>query len=248
MSEPDADVNAADVAAFVNPPDRSPFAGLEATFPLFAFVILNGRVFGLFADVGSREAWFGAAVAASVALSIRSLVARRRRGLPYGRFIPIVTAWLVIRGLIGVITGNEDIFFGLSIAAKVAIGIALLVSVAIGRSIGAYAAPWIFGFSDEVQAHPSYRSAMAVITVIAAVYEFISAGFDVWLLFIRDASANEFVIIRYIVNWGASSVAVFGALWYLGRRLRDVPGFPGLMAIFEAHVEAQAERMGWDIT
>jgi len=125
---------------------------------------------------------------------------------------------------------------------------ALIVSVLIGRSIAATGAPYIFGFSQEVQEHPSYLSAMAHVTLIGAAYEFASAGFDIWLLFIRDASANQFVIVRYIVNWGASTITLFGAFAYLGRRLNEIEGFPGIMRIFEAHVDATAQRFGWDLS
>ena len=211
------------------------------------FVLINARFF-IFDEVGTDRRWFAAAVLVSVTWSVISIIRRRRQGLAAGRFVPIVTAWLVIRGLVGVLTGNEDVFFGMSIGAKIAIGVALIVSVLIGRSIAATGAPYIFGFSQEVQEHPSYLSAMAHVTLIGAAYEFASAGFDIWLLFIRDASANQFVIVRYIVNWGASTITLFGAFAYLGRRLNEIEGFPGIMRIFEAHVDATAQRFGWDLS
>lgn len=235
-----------DPAAFISTPN-SPLTSLDAAAPLFLFVILNARFFVL-DSVGTDRQWFAAAVVVSVGWSIKSVVRRRRQGIAVGRFIPVVTAWLVIKGLVGVLTGNEDIFFGMSIGAKIAIGLALIGSVIAKKSFAGTAAPHVFGFSEAVQAHPSYISAMATITLVGAGYEFLSAGFDVWLLFIRDASANQFVIVRYIVNWGASSLAIFGAMAYLGRRLSDIEGFPGVMAIFEAHVEATADRLGWDIS
>lgn len=235
-----------DPASFLGP-GTNPTSGMAAAAPIMLFVIINARFF-VFDDVGTDRRWFAAAVVASVAWSIASVIRRRRQGLAAGRFVPIVTAWLVIRGLVGVLTGNEDVFFGMSIAAKAAIGIALVVSVLIGRSVAATGAPYIFGFSDAVQRHPSYLSAMAHITLLGAGYEFLSAAFDVWLLFIRDASANQFVIVRYIVNWGASTITLFGAFAYLGRRLNEIEGFPGIMRIFEAHVDATAQRLGWDLS
>lgn len=225
----------------------SPMASLDGAMPILLFVVINARFFVL-DSAGNDRAWFAAAVFASVAWSIKTVIARRRQGLPTGRFIPIVTAWLVIKGLVGILTGNEDVFFGMSIGAKIAIGVALIGSVLIGRSFAGTAAPYVFGFSEAVQQHSSYISAMAHVTLVGALYEFISAGFDIWLLFIADASANQFVLIRYAVNWGASTIAIFGAMAYLGRRLQEIPGFPGVMAIFEAHVEATAERLGWDIS
>lgn len=233
---------------FVMPAAQSPWASLDSILPILLFVVINARFFVLPETTGSTRLWFGLAVGASVAWSIRIVVSRRRRNLPTGRFIPIVTAWLVIKGLVGILTGNEDVFFAMSIGAKVAIGLALLITVATGKSAAAMFAPVIFGFSDRVQRHRSYRSAMATVTVIGAFYEFASAGFDVWLLFIRDATANEFVIVRYIANWGASTVVMIAAMLWVGHKLSEIDGFPGLMAVFEAHVEAQAERLGWDLS
>jgi len=233
---------------FVMPPSQSPWASLDSILPLLLFVVINARFFVLPDTVGSTRLWFALAVAASVGWSLRIVVSRRRRNLPTGRFIPIVTAWLVIKGLGGILTGNEDIFFAMSIGAKIAIGVALLVSVAVGKSAAAMFAPVVFGFSERVQRHNSYVSAMAAITVVGALYEFASAAFDVWLLFVRDASANEFVIVRYIANWGASTVVMIGAMLWVGHKLSEIDGFPGLMAVFEAHVEAQAERLGWDLS
>lgn len=244
---PDASSSAEiDPASFLGPA-TNPASGVAAAAPILLFVVINARFF-IFDDVGSDRWWFGAAVAASVSWSIASVMRRRSQGLPTGRFVPIVTAWLVIRGLVGIMTGNEDVFFGMSIAAKVVIGIVLIGSVLIGRSIAGLGAPFIFGFSDEVQAHDSYISAMAHVTLLGAAYEFASAAFDVWLLFIRDASANQFVIVRYIANWGASTLTLFAAFAYLGHRLNEIEGFPGVMRIFEAHVEATANRLGWDLS
>lgn len=232
---------------FTLPSNQGPLATLETVAPVLLFVVLNARFFVLPDTFGSDRFWFATAVIASVGWSLFSIRRRKRQGLPVGRFIPIVTGWLVFRGLIGVITGNEQIFFALSIAAKVAIGLALLGTVVMGRSFAGQAAPWVFGFSPRVQAHPSYISGMAGVTVIAAVYEFLSAIFDWWLLFVQEASANEFVLIRYVVNWGASTVAVLIAYLYIGRRLREIEGFPGLTSILERQVEAYAEKFGLDL-
>lgn len=227
---------------------HSPWAGLVAGGPVFAFVLVNARFFVVPESWGSDRVWFAAAVGVSVAWSLIVALHRRRNGLPTGKLMPIITAWLVFRGLVGIVTANEQIYFGLSIFAKVAIGFGLLVSVARRRDVASTMAPMIFGFGEGIQKAESYRSAMRVLTVGAALYEFLSAGFDTWLLFIREASANEFVLVRYVVNWGASMVALAVAMWYLARRLREIDGFPGLMSVFEAHVEAQAERLGWDLS
>lgn len=246
--ESDGAKEADDVAAFMTIEAQSPWAGLLTAGPVLAFVLVNARFFVIPESFGSDRVWFAAAVGVSVVWSLGAALHRRRQGLPAGRLMPIVTAWLVFRGLVGIVTANEQIYFGLSIAAKVAIGVALLVSVARKRDIASTVAPVIFGFSARIQEEDSYRTAMRFLTIGAAMYEFVSAAFDVWLLFIREASANEFVLVRYVVNWGASMVALALAMWYLARRLREIEGFPGLMAVFEAHVEAQAERMGWDLS
>ena len=77
---------------------------LQSAAPVLLFLAVN-RVAGL--------RW---AVAIATAGSIALALDRRRKGLPLGRLMPLVTGAVIARGAIGVITGSETVYFGLGIA------------------------------------------------------------------------------------------------------------------------------------
>ena len=73
----------------------------ESVMPIVLFIIFN-RLLGLAQAIVAATVW-------SVAISIR----RYRNGHPIGKFIPIVTAGIVNRGVIGIITDSEAVYFGI---------------------------------------------------------------------------------------------------------------------------------------
>jgi hypothetical protein len=79
---------------------------LEAIAPIVVFVVLN-RLFGLRWAVVGATIW-----------SLKVVIDRYRRGQPLGRFLPLVTVAVIGRGVIGVITDSETVYFGLGIATN----------------------------------------------------------------------------------------------------------------------------------
>ena len=206
-----------------------PWMGIDSLMPVLLFVLLNS-----FVSLG----W---AIAAATAWSLFAAIRRRRQGLPIGKLLPIVTAFIIARGIVGIITDSEAVYFGIGIASKFAIGLALVVSVLIGRSLLGWAAPYIFGFDEELQNHPVYKSTMGVLTIIAGCYYFISAGFDIWLF--NNSSANGYVVIRAIVNWPFAMTTIAVCSWYAHVRFKKIEGFPGLFTLFEEYLEIQQEAL-----
>ncbi|MGI9605933.1 MAG: hypothetical protein ACR2P0_07310, partial [Acidimicrobiales bacterium] len=97
---------------------------------------------------------------AIVAMTLASgfaIVQRHRREQAIGWWIPSVAGYLFIRGIAGLIWG-EDVFLAFGIGLKVALGLTALVSVMIGRAIVGELAPLVLPFSEEVRQHRSYRS------------------------------------------------------------------------------------------
>ena len=78
----------------------------ESVMPIILFIIFN-RVFGLASAIIAATVW-------SVAISIRRL----RNGYRIGKFIPIITAGIVVRGVIGIISDSEAVYFGIGIGTK----------------------------------------------------------------------------------------------------------------------------------
>lgn len=208
----------------------------EGVLPILAYIAgdqLGGRLFGDAA--GDRIAIVLMTAAASWAV-----VQRIRRGEAIGWWIPSVAIYLFCRGVAGLIWG-EDVFLAVGIGLKVALGVAALVSVLIGRSAAAYLAPMVLPFSDRTQAHPRFRSTMRDLTLAYAVYQLVTVGFEIWLLGETD-SGTGFLVIRTLIGSAAGFVGFIAAVFYVDRRLRAIPWFDGVMPMFEEIGLALEER------
>ena len=186
----------------------------EMLVPIVLFVLLNRFV-------GLRWAVIGATI-----WSVKVVLTRRRRGLSFGRFLPLVTAAVIGRGVVGVLTESEALYFGLGIGTKYAVAATLAVSVLARRPLASIAAANVFTIVQETQKHPVFRSTMAMVSVIGAVYYLVSATFDIWLY--RRSSVEGYVIVRFLVNWPLSVAAGLFALLIMRRRLPSVPGLKAL--------------------
>ena len=206
------------------------FAGLDAIMVAVLFVVFNSWL-GLAWAIGAATLW-----------SLKVAVSRRRRRLPIGKFIPVVTAYLIARGVIGIVTDSAAVYFGIGIATKFGIAAAVAFMAWRGRNLLTMLVPYIFEFDSATRSHPVFKDALNKIAYAASIYYAISAGFDIWLY--NNNDPNGYVIIRLIVNWPAGLVVFWLCVWYLVRRLREVPEFPGLMKLFEARTE-RIEK-AWD--
>jgi len=192
---------------------------LQTAVPVLLFLAVN-RLAGL--------RW---AVVAATVWSIKVVVQRRRQGLPLGKFMPIITAAVVIRGLIGVITGSETVYFGLGIAAKYVGAAVLLGSVVLRKPLAAQAAPFVMEMPPGLAKNGVFRTTMGIITCIAALYYLLSASFDIWLF--RRSSVDGFVVLRFVANWPLSAVAIIAAATITQWQLARIPGLPSARTLVE---------------
>lgn len=181
--------------------------------------------------IGNRLSGLGLAIGLVTAWSLIAVLRRYRSGIGIGKLLPITTAYLVARGAIGLATGSKAVYFGTSIATKVAIGLVLLGSVVVRRALLPRYAPLVIPFPAFVLAHERYYRTLRNVTVIAGIYEIGTAAWDVWLY--NRTSTNGFVLIRLGVSWVSGFVAIFGAIFYADTSLRKIPGFEGLLAVME---------------
>ena len=192
---------------------------LQSAAPVLMFLAVN-RVAGL--------RW---AVAATTAASLAIAIDRKRKGQPLGKFMPLVTAAVLLRGLIGVITGSETVYFGLGIATKYVAAAVFLVSVVLRRPLAQRAAPFFMRIPEQMATHRLFRSTMAMVTVIAGLYYLVSASFDVWLF--RRSSVEGFVVIRFLANWPLSAISVLAILVIVQVRLQRIPGVASVASLVE---------------
>ena len=196
----------------------------ESVMPIILFIALN-RLFGLPWAISAATFW-------SVMISVR----RWRKGHPIGKFIPIVTIGILIRGIIGIVTDSEAVYFGIGIGTKALIGIGLIITTAVGRNYLAMYAPSIFGFDNSITSHEAFKLAMNRIAYGLGIAEIASAGFDVWLY--NNASVDGYLVIRFFVNWPFTTAVIILSMLYLGKKLSVIPGFTGITNVLENRLEA----------
>jgi hypothetical protein len=63
----------------------------------------------------------------------------------------------------------------------------------------------------------------------------------VWLF--NNASVDGYLIIRMFVNWPFTTLLLFGSIAYLGHRLKELPGFPGMMNLLEGRMTQYEDAM-----
>ncbi len=217
ISEPDA--TTAPQQAAVQPRGLGASGTIDSLGTVAAF-LLGNRLGGLGLAIGLVTAW-----------SLIAAARRHRNGLGLGKILPITTGYLVLRGVIGIVTDSKAVYFGTSIATKVAIGLVLIGSVVIGRALFTRYAPLLIPFPAHVLAHVRYRRTMRNLTIIAGLYELAGSVWDVWLY--NRTSTSGFVLIRLAVSWVSGFVVIFGSIIYADTSLRKIPGFDGLLATIE---------------
>lgn len=199
----------------------------EGLLPILGYVVgdqVGSRIWGDLA--GDRIA-----IVAMTLASVWAIVQRLRRGSGVGWWLPTISLYLLLRGIAGLLWG-EDVFLAAGIGVKVLLGLAALGSVLVRRPAAAELAPMILPFTAEQQTNPTYVSTMRVLTLSYALYQLITVGFEIWLLG-ETSSGTAFLVIRFLVGTVATFVGFGVAMFYVDRRLRDVPGFPGVMRQLE---------------
>lgn len=190
--------------------------------PIVAFIILN-RFVGL-----------GWAVLGATAWSVKAAVSRRHRGEGVGWYLPTLVVYLIARGVIGIVTDSEAVYFGIGIGTKALIGAALIGTVAVGRPFLGRVLHLAVPLDAETMAHPVYQRVVGRLTVALGAYQFLTSAWDIWLF--NQTSVDGYLVIRAVVGWPVGMVVSLLGLWYFDRALRAVEGFPGLLVLLDPNL------------
>ena len=192
---------------------------IDSVAPIAIFLLLN-RFAGLGWAVGGATVW-----------GLQATVRRSRRGEAVGKFLPLLIVYLLVRGLIGIITDSEDVYFGIGIATKALIGLGFIVTAVLKRSFLSRVLPTVLPFKTETIKHKIFSRVMAQMTVVLGLYQILTSIWDVWLY--RHTSVDGYVVIRSLVGFPAGFIASLIALLYIDRSLRKADGFKGLVDLLE---------------
>ena len=201
------------------------WVGYDTLLAVVAFVVLF-RFWGL-----------GPAIGGITVVSVLSGVLRVRAGVGVGKLLPLVTVCVIARGVVGIITDNDDIYFGIGIGYKFAIAGALVLSAPLKLNPAVDLVARTLGLSAAMRDHHEYRSAVDRIIVVFGVLLGLTAGFDIWFLGVTDP--DQYVLFRYLINWPLYVAFTALSLTFLSRRLGRIPGFPGIMNLLEEQAEAR---------
>lgn len=200
------------------------WVGYDTLLAVVAFVVLF------------RFSGLGPAIGAITGVSVLSGFLRVRHGVGVGKLLPIVTVCVIVRGVVGIITDNDDVYFAIGIGYKFAIAAGLVLSAPLNRNPAVDLVARSLGLPASLRSHEAYRSAVDRIVVVFGVLLGLAAGFDIWFLGVTDP--DEYVLFRYLINWPLYVAFTTLSLMFLSRRLGRIPGFPGIMTL----LEQQADR------
>ncbi|MEM9202280.1 MAG: hypothetical protein AAGC53_11490 [Actinomycetota bacterium] len=180
------------------------------------------------------------AVLAATAWSIKAAIGRRRRGLAIGWWLPTVSIYLIVRAAITVAVdqdvidfgvSSEAVYFGIGFATKFLIGIAVAVTIIIGRPVLAWAIPMVISLPRAVLDDPRYLRTMANASWIIVFYEVGSAIWDVWLY--NNSGFNLFFLARSGSNFVFAFICITAGLMYIDRGLEPIEEYPGIAELLE---------------
>jgi len=181
------------------------------------------------------------AVIAATVWSLKAAVSRRRRGLDIGWWLPTVTIYLIVRSAVTILVDHEildfgisskAVYFGIGFVTKILIGIAIAVTIVIGRPVLAWAIPKVVELHDDVLADPRYMRTMATATWLVVVYEIGSGMWDIWLF--NNSGFNLFFLTRSVSNFVVSFLAITVGLMYIDNRLEPIETYPGIVEVLES--------------
>ena len=176
------------------------------------------------------------AIIAATAWSVKAAYSRRRRGLPIGAWLPVITGYLLVRAAISIAVerdlmdfgvSTEAVYFGIGIGTKMLVGLAAAATVIVGKPFALWAARRFLSLPEAVLREPSFVSTMRNVTWVITVYEVGSAVWDIWLY--NSAGVNLFLVTRQVVNFFAAFVLIFATLVYVDRRFSKIDGCPSLV-------------------
>ena len=184
---------------------RGPGGILSSLIPSAGFLVVN-HFFGL-----------APAMVAATLLSAAFIVIRRSRGQTVGWFLPISLAYVVVRGIAGMLTGSENVFFGFGIATSMVVALVVAATALTRHPAAGYLLPIVVPYRHLSLEHHEYRRVAAQVTVVWAIAELALTAWEAWHL--SNVTGSEFLIDRTLVGWPVMGVVIFFLIFYVRFRL-----------------------------
>jgi intracellular septation protein A len=218
---------------FVLPPVRvkdmlvgsGPRLAVDAMGPMLAFYA-GWRIFGLVAGIAA------ATVVSFVALRVDARQGRR------GLLVRIGFAVVIVQGVVGLVSGSEQLYLAQPAIVSGGYGLAFVVSVLIGRPLTAAFAEDMYPFPDEVKASDTYRRAFSHITLAWGVYLLARSALRVVTL--TGLSVEAFLVINFVTGAPITAALLGWSIWYGVRYFRRSEEWgPAIAFLDELNADAQ---------
>jgi intracellular septation protein A len=193
---------------------------MDSLVPVVLFLAVN-TVAGLAWAIGASMVWSG----------LGAYLARRagRRTSP---LVWLTLAFVVLKGVAGIATGSELLYFGPAVANNVVIGLAFAISVVVRRPLVGLIAPIFYAFPTFLREHPAYRRIFSRLTLGWAALLLGNGAVQVALL--ATVSTNTFVLVRALVSWPLTAVMFVVSLRYPRRAFEREPDLADRVAAARA--------------
>ena len=188
-----------------NPPASTKSQALISLSPTIGFLVVN-QWFGL------TEAMIAASLTSAIVIALRW-----RKGRRIGILLPASLAYVGIRGLAGVLTGSEDVYFGLGVALSAATAVVIGATAFARTPAASYLIPAVVTYRPQTVDHPLYMRVAAQLTVAWALMGLAITGWEAWHL--TRVTATEFIFLRTFVGWPVMAIWIFFLVFYLRLRL-----------------------------
>ena len=235
-TEPVAGPAGADAAGRAVPQSRrvAPSRGsqLDQLMPVVLFLVFYNLDAVQVAGLNNIEV----AVIAATAWSIKAAYSRVRRGLPIGKWLPIITAYLVARAAVAIAVerelvdfgvSSEAVYFGIGIGTKILVGLVAVATIVAGRPLALWAVRFVPDLPEALRLDRRFVATLRDVTWVVALYELGSSVWDIWLY--NNSGVSWFVTIRFVANYVVSFVLIFATLVYVERRFSKIEGCPSLV-------------------
>ena len=176
------------------------------------------------------------AVIAATAWSIKAAYSRVRRGLPIGKWLPIITVYLVVRAAVAIAVerelvdfgvSSEAVYFGIGIGTKILVGLVAVATIVARRPIALWAVRFVPDLPEALRLDRRFVATLRDVTWVIALYELGSSVWDIWLY--NNSGVSWFVTIRFVANYVVSFVLILATLVYVERRFSKIEGCPSLV-------------------
>lgn len=178
---------------------------LASIVPSIAFVV-GDRLFGIVP-----------AMIAATAFAAGAIIYRQVRGQGVGWILPISLVYVLVRGVAGVVTDSDTVFFGIGIALSAVTAIAVGLTSVTRYPVASFLLPLVTPYQHLTPADANYRRVAAQVTAAWAIAELLVTGAEWWHL--ANAGGTEFVIARTFIAWPFMAFVIFLLIAYTRFRL-----------------------------